>query len=355
MKDELAETLFGSRLVVFPSQGFKLGFTFYKSAYDKAIDNLDLTRNRFNFRGDKNYILSSDLNFIFKNIYVFGEIAQSQNKGWGTSIGTNITFKTLNFLFLYRNYNKNFQSLHGSAFGERAGTPQNEQGFYTGIRYKILPETNLLIYYDIFSYPWRTYLENMPSAGSDLFFQIEQKISRKLILTFRFKNKQKEKSAATKDQYDRLISIFKNENKINLRFQLEYLPIADLKLRARIENCNFKFMRKSSGLLLYQDIKYAIKNHTDLYFRLTFFDTENYDCRVFQFENDLPYVLTNQMLYGKGSRLYVLVLHKFYSIFKLSFKYSINNYENINSIGSGNDLIDDNSFQTISFQLETVF
>ena len=354
-KDILNEKLIGSRFVLSPWENFCIGGTFYRTLYNKPIENADVVRNRFDFRGKENYVVSTDIKLRHNNIYFFGEAGQSQNKGWAAIFGVNFSVKPINILLLYRNYSKDFQSLHGSAFGEKGGVPQNEQGFYTGIRYKIFSNTNISFYYDIFKYPWRTYLENMPVAGSDLLFQVDQKISRKLKLTFRLKNKKREKNIKINDLYQRLTSVYDTENKLNLRFQIEYVPISNLKLRGRVEKCNLKFTRKGKGLLLYQDMRYQIKNKMNMYFRLTFFDTDSYDTRLYQFENDLPYVLTNQMLYGKGSRWYICILYNIFDIMKLGIKYTATNYENVNSIGSGNDIINDDAVHTISFQIESYF
>ena len=347
-KDALEEKLLGSRFVAYCGENIKIGSTFYGSVYDKPIENSDFERKRFDFYGTKNYVVSTDFNIKYNNVHIFSELAQSKNKGSGVVLGTNFNVKPVNILLLFRNYAKNFHSLHGSVFGERGGTPQNEQGFYTGIRYKIFPNTKILFYFDIFKFPWRTYLEEMPISGTDFLFQIEQKLKRKLLLTFRIKRKQKEKSTSLNNR-------FENEKKINLRLQLEYRPIPNLKLRGRIEKSYYRFEQENKGLLLYQDITYRIKNKLNIYYRLTFFDTDSYNSRLYQFENDLPYVLTNQMLYEKGSRWYVCILYNMFSIMRLSCKYSVTNYEDNVTIGSGNDLVDSDSVHAISFQLESNF
>jgi len=354
-KDQLEENIWGARLLIFPSNNFNIGTTFYQSYYNKEIENDDLIRNRFAFFGKQNYVFSVDGNINFRQAYLFSEYAQSKNKGYGALIGLNIHHNPLNFLALYRDYAKNFQSEHGNAFSETGDSPQNERGFYFGLQYKIKRNTKLSLYYDIFQQPWRTYFFNMPVEGSDLLVQVEHKIKPRLYFTFRVKNKLKEKLYDSQDQFNRTISAIGVEKRFSMRFQLEYFPVSNLKLRGRIESNRFSFNLNSKGLLLYQDVNYKPTDNLNLYFRLAFFDTQDYDSRVYQFENDLPYVLTNQMLYGKGNRWYFCLVYKLYSVLRVSLKYAVTQYEHVETIGSGNDLIYDDSIQTFSFQLESNF
>ena len=361
-KDNLEETIIGSRLAIQIMQNLRIGNTLYRSRYDKPIENNNIIRSRYNFNGSSNFLYSFDFDYLMKNINIYGEYARSKNNGTGLVLGSIFSFKSISFVILYRNYAKNFHSLHGGGFGENRGNPQNEQGFYYGCQYKILPGTKISLYYDIFKYPWRTYYDNLPISGSDFLFQIEKKYSRDLSLLFRIKHKKREKNLKIKDNYQREIYNFFTENKLNLRLQLEYWPFTKLKLRGRIEKCNVDFNHKYSGLLLYQDLKYYIMKNFILYYRLSFFDTDSYESRMYQFENDLPFVLTNYMLYGKGHRWYVCIKYEPFKNIYISAKFSSTNYQEVTSlinneyndtISSGYNLIKGDSVHKISLQIET--
>ncbi len=352
-KDVLQEQLIGGRFVVTPSPTIKFGTTAYRSVYDKPIKNKDIIRNRFNFSGSSNYVYSTDFDMIWRNFRLFGEFAQSKSKGWGLISGTSIKFNPLNFLILYRNYSKNFHSLHGSGFGERGGSPANEHGFYYGVKYRFFKKASLAVYYDIYKYPWRTYFENLPVAGNDLLCQIEYKLNSATLITIRYKTKNTQKSDKTTDLYGRIIDSYFNQIKHSLRLQLDYKPISNLKLRGRFEQSNFTLKNQSTGILIYQDIKYKYSQYFTLYSRITFFDTDDYDSRVYQFENDVPHVLTNQMLYGKGNRWYICMIFNIMKLWRFGVKYSVTNYEYVDSIGSAQDKILGNSIRSFNIQIET--
>ena len=354
-KDILQEKLMGGRFVVTPSPAIKFGTTAYRSFYNKIIKNDDITRNRFDFSGSTNYVYSTDFDVIWRNFRIFGEFAQSKSKGLGVISGANIKFNPLNFLILYRSYSKDFHSLHGSGFGERGGALSNEQGFYYGFKYRFLKRLALAVYYDVYEYPWRTYYENLPTSGNDLLCQIEYKVNSAALITIRYKTKNTQRLDKTNDLYGRTIESYFDQTKHNFRLQLDYKPISNLKLRGRFEQSYFSLQKQSSGMLIYQDIKYKPSDYFTLYSRLTFFDTEDYDSRVYQFENDVPYVLTNQMLYGKGNRLYICMIFNFLKIMKFGVKYSITTYEYVDSIGSAQDKILDNSIRSFNIQLQTSY
>lgn len=352
-KDILEEQLIGGRFVVTPSPAIKFGTTAYRSVYDKPVQNENIIRNRFNFSGSTNYVYSTDFDIILRNTRIFGEFAQSKNRGWGLISGTNIKFNPINFLILYRNYSRDFHSLHGSGFGETGGAPANEQGIYYGLKYRFLKNASLSVYYDIYHYPWRTYFETLPISGNDFLCQIEYKINSATLISIRYKMKNQQTLDKTNDLYNRMIESYFDQTKHSIRLQLDYSPISNLKLRGRFEQTNFSRQNKSSGMLIYQDLKYKHSDYLTLYSRLTFFDTADYDSRVYQFENDVPYVLTNQMLFGKGNRWYICMIFNIMKMLRLGVKYSVTNYEYVDSIGTAYDEIFSNSIRTFNIQLET--
>jgi hypothetical protein len=65
------------------------------------------------------------------------------------------------------------------------------------------------------------------------------------------------------------------------------------------------------------------------------FETEGYDSRVYQFENDLLYVLSNTMLFDQGQRMYILFNYEPTNWLELWMKLSTTIYEDRRTISSG--------------------
>ncbi|MDZ7692649.1 MAG: hypothetical protein U5K69_16225 [Balneolaceae bacterium] len=55
--------------------------------------------------------------------------------------------------------------------------------------------------------------------------------------------------------------------------------------------------------------------------RITMFETDNYQARVYQFENDLLYVFSNSVLYNQGQRLYLLVNYEPFDVMEVWAKF----------------------------------
>ena len=150
---------------------------------------------------------------------------------------------------------------------------------------------------------------------------------------------------------------------MNLRFQVEFHPWNEIKLRHRIEKnwVTYKFYRSSQtdisdhfeGILLYQDMLFHLNKRFYIATRITLFDTNGYESRLYQFEHDVPGMLTNQMLYGMGNRWYIKFLWKISFFLSMSMKIGTTQYHHVQSIGSYADMIPGNSLHTINLQLET--
>ncbi len=108
-----------------------------------------------------------------------------------------------------------------------------------------------------------------------------------------------------------------------------------------------------SGILLYQELTCRITPKTTLSGRITFFDTDSYDSRLYQFERDVPGIFTNQMVYGSGNKWYIYAGYKISRIFQFYLKFSSILYYNRQTIGTSNDEIEGNQLSIINLQLET--
>ena len=72
-----------------------------------------------------------------------------------------------------------------------------------------------------------------------------------------------------------------------------------------------------TGRYFFQDIKYKFLTGLLMNARVTFFQTDSYASRLYEYENDLPGSFSNYALYGRGYTWYVLF--KWQPVEKLSF------------------------------------
>lgn len=359
-KDVVQETLVGGRFQYLSPRGLTVGATFYHTSFDKRFQDPDLVRNRFKFRGQDNHVMGLDWTYASGLLELFGEFARSKSAGTAFLAGTRLDWPTVQLAVLYRDYQRDFQNFHGFGFGERNGTTQNEKGFYTGLQVRPTRTTIIDAYYDTYAFPWRTFFEPLPVQGNGFLAQVEQKLGSRLGVVLRYREKSRQLTQKFKDPLDREIRSFVARRQRQLRLQLDYRFSKELRLRGRVEFLQTLYdgfgrdlsVQNETGMLIYQDVRFRPTPHLDLAARITFFDTDSFDSRVFQYENDLPGVVTNRALYGRGTRWYAMLAYRPLRKSALYVKYSELFRDGVEVIGSGADRIMGNRDRRWGLQVE---
>ena len=89
--------------------------------------------------------------------------------------------------------------------------------------------------------------------------------------------------------------------------------------------------------MLYQDLKFHPHEKNYAFdFRLAWFEVEEYENRIYAFENEIPYAFSIPAYYKKGIRFYINCKMKLWRATKIYFRISDWIYSNSNTIGSGN-------------------
>lgn len=360
-KDVLQENIWGGGLFLNLYPGVRLGGVFYLSKFNKAIKNPDLIRQRFTFRGRSNWVGGFQWQWQTTHLETFGEIAWSRSRGRALIQGLLFSYDPVQLALLYRDFQKNFQNLHGFAFSDQNGNLQNEQGYYLGFKSKLFNSGTIIsAYYDIFKHPWRTFFVPLPTRGQDFLMQIQQNFQNSTKLTLRFRFKSGNQVDDFKDSFKKIIKRLVNWQRRQIRLQLDYRLSSKISLRGRLEWLQYKkidpqtaqMLHKERGLLLYQDLRFQFHRNIKIFTRIIFFDTASFNSRLFVFENDLNGLLTNKALFGQGTRWYFLVKYQILKYMLLSFKYEETNRDDLKFIGSGPDQLSGNLDRRVRFQLD---
>lgn len=364
-RDQLTEKMVGARLGMSPTTNISLGVTTYQSRYDQPIVPDIKSESLFAFQGKTNRVLGIDFSALIGQVNVFGEAARSGNFGEGLIFGAAWDTPIIEMALIARYYSKNFQSLHARSFSESGDRPQNETGVYMGLQLTPLKRLKLTLSHDLFQFPWATYLMPLPTGGQELVFRAEYRSQHKLNLYWQLKTTQKDHSLSYQDALNRTNNIIAPRRQLTARWQVEYQPWSSIRLRGRIETTwiNYDLHTPSlpdqyprrHGILLFQEISLTVNKNLTFNSRLTFFDTEDYDSRLYQYEHDVPSLMTNSLLYGVGNRWYANLQWKIGSLFRLSAKFSSTRYYFQETIGTGWDLIPSNRLHSLHVQFEASF
>lgn len=341
-KNNLKETVYGITYGLKISEYFNLGMLHYQTKYDKSfqfINGNKLSGNSFSFS-------SIHAKLLYKNFNISSEVATNTE---AFSILTNLMLNLssqIDILASYRNYSAKYYNIFSNGFSEYGHT-QNEIGYYLGLKFKS-QYGNLNIYYDIFKSPSQSFYSDFPLTGNDFLIHFDSKLTKSLLLLIKYKTELKEKQIVVNNA-----NTFADELKSNFRVELKYKINKEFTGKSRVEFVRYsKSTETEIGFLSYQELKYHIPKYFTFYWRIVFFDTESYNTRLYEFENDLRGSMSNLPLYGEGFRWYLLLNFSPINYLTLSLKYAETYKPNVNYISSGNSQISGPVDNRISLQID---
>lgn len=353
-KDAVMEQVYGGHFA-YRTRKLNIGATASFIEFDKSLERRLYPYNQFEFNGKKNYNIGIDYSYTFRNFSFFGEAARSENGGMAfiDGIMVSVTSK-LSFSILYRYYQKNYQAIYSSAFGEGSSC-SNEQGLFSGVQFKISPKIMISAYCDNYSFPWMRYRTDAPSLGQDYLAELMYKPNKKVDMYCRYTYENKQINT---DDISAPISYLVNTEKQSVRFNFSYPVTNTITFKNRAEYIIFKKEGNSTqhGYLIYQDIRFKpLKVPLAVSFRYELFDADSYDARLYAFENDVLYSYSIPMLYNKGSRFYIMLKYKIGRHVDLWLRYAQTTYSDIDVISSGMEEIQGNIKSEIKAQLRVNF
>ncbi|MEZ5009172.1 MAG: helix-hairpin-helix domain-containing protein [Chitinophagales bacterium] len=311
--------------------------------------------NKFEYNGDRLFNASLDYEYLNKNMSLFGELAFSDNGGWGMLNGANFNLPLdIKLTLAHRYYDKDFHTLYGNAFGEST-RPINEHGLYVGLNFSPFKYAEWNNYVDIYQHKWLRFGIDGPSHGVDILsrFEYQPKYWLKFYVRGRYERKQ-ENAPDNATAIDYLVPTTRS----GLRFHFEYRATSQLTLKSRVEFAwyNDGVNPTSKGILAYQDVNYRFKKiPLSLSARYALFQTDSYDSRIYTYENDLLYVFSIPSFSGRGSRYYLTAKVDLHRHIDFWIKWSQVIFPNVESISDGTEEIENNVRSEIKLQVRFKF
>lgn len=280
----------------------------------------------------KNWFNASiDYSYTFSNFHTYGEIAVDKNfstaiiNGLLCSAGTAVDLS-----LVFRRISPAYQTVAGNAFTENT-QPTNENGIYAGISFRPAYGWQIDAYADAFRFPWLKFGVEAPSQGSDYLLQITFKPNKQTEIYSRLRIEEKSRA-----------------KKKNWRSHIFFQPTKEISLGNRVEILWYESAISKTGFLFFQDIQLTPANRPwKLAVRLQYFESDDYDTRLYAFENSVMYNFSLPAFFNKGTRYYATFQYKakFLRALKhpvsciLGFNISRTIYAAGTEIGSGQDLL----------------
>lgn len=330
-----------------------VGISGFRNKFDRPVTRGTQAYQLSQFKGGELTAYSADFRLSAGPVLLFGEAGQTGNGGTGVISGSEFRLlNETNFSIAYRNYSADFQSIFGSAFGEQTRT-QNEEGFYFGVQQTIGSSVFIRSYIDQFRTHAPRFRNSRPTSGYDWLARIEFIPNSELNLYAQYRFKKREQEVEDSGNFGKTIRRLSHTVRSNARIQAGYQVLPAVRLRTRLDFVRARetVSEPAYGMLLFQDLRFTPTPSLTLDFRITLFDTDDFNSRVFQFENDLLYVMSNAMLFDQGQRMYAVIRYQPASKITIRMKAATTLYENRTTIGSGLDEIRGNRRTDLGLQI----
>jgi len=349
-KDFVTENVIGGRLKGIVGK-LRLGATAAQINYGGNFSpNLQLYQSLQN-TSNSWLNLGADFDLVLNHTNFFGEISRSNNGAvaylTGFSGYLNERF-TVNMF--YRDYPVNFQSRTSNAFGEKSSN-YNEKGLYTAVDFKPVKKISIGAYYDSYRMPWLSFQKDAPTTGAEFGSNLIYRFNRKNSLTLMYRTETDEENNFTET-----LTQLSEETLSQYRAQFDYVISKKLRMRTRIELRKFEKNEEiSNGFMIYQDVYFDFSEKLEFKTRVALFETDNYDTRIYAYENDMRYQFTVPAYSGQGMRTYILINYKIFEKIQLSVRYAQTYYTAERTFGSGTDSYTGNIRSEVKAQLIAKF
>lgn len=330
-----------------------IGITALATNYDANVTRTSRSYTAFEFSGEQNFVFGPNFSYSWENFNFFGEAARSSSGGIGATGGFVAALSpTVEWAVNFRNYDKDFHSFYSNSFGEGSRTI-NERGIYTGIKYSPSRKVTVAAFYDKFTFPWARYLVDAPSQGYDYLLRFTYKPSKKASFYAQIHTEQKQRNAPNNDTpSDYLINARRSNALANIDIQV----LKNWKSQTRLQRNTFIYEGQSSsqGFAIIQDVEGNF-GKLQLKTRFAYFDTDDYNSRVYAYENDVLYAVSFPAYFGRGTRVYLVSRYGISRKIDLWFRLARTSLTDRETISSGNNEIDAPHKTDIKLQLKYKF
>jgi hypothetical protein len=326
-KDAAGETGFGIN-ISYNINNLRTGIIITRTMFSlPVVPDFTGSNNLYEFSGRTNNLYSIYYNSLIKRFMLYGEFSYSGLKKYAFVQG--VSFKPaarLNINILYRNYSPGFISFHGNG-PSGSSVNSNEYGILANFTFEVARFLFLSAGTDMRKYPWLRYRCSAPSIAKRHEIRLKYFPSKKLVFeafyNYRFSLVDKGIENRIPDQSE----ISAQTVKISAR----YSPTENITL---ISRADYKIVKPagSTGMLLLQDVNFKFRRiPVSIWMRYCIYNTGGFESGLYTWENDILNSFSVPVLYGKGSRIYLMASWKIGDRAELRIKYGITSSYVINS------------------------
>lgn len=346
-KNNTDQFLGGGNLHYF-NNGFHVGTTaLYTSLNHPLAPKISQTYRYWNASGSTFWNASIDYGYISHKLTVNGETATGNCHAVATLNSISYMLRNnLTIMAVHRYYSYKYYSLFSESFCDGSNV-QNENGAYLGFNWQTSRYITMTGYSDYAYLKWPRYQQSLPGAHSyDEMLQVSYHRENGFSILARYRLRMRQY-----DNKDKTALINRNEH--HGRLQADY-SWSGLSMHTQADISYTKESDKSIGWMLSQNIGY---NHKRLKMTAGFgyFDTDDYQSRVYAYEQGVMYNFSFPEFYGNGIRYFLNIRTDINKNVMLIAKIGTTDYFDRNHISSSYQQINHSSQTDIDMQLRWKF
>ena len=296
----IREIVLGGMAFASPVEGFQLGI---KASSTRLSGPVALSSYEA-FEGRGAEILAADMMWKSGAFAISGEAARDRNGSLGAILGVYLEpTKHLRIVLHARAYPRSFNSLHGLAMSE-GGRNEGERGMYLGATLKPSSWFDISTMYDVYEFSNRF---PFTAVGRDFLTRVKIRLDRRWEMSFYFR-KQNKPAFIDLDEEGLHREALGSVVHEKYRMSVLYVPSDLLRWQTRIEMSvrSPGISRKEDGIMVFQELRWQCHSSLRLSARISVFETDTYDTRVYTYEQDVPGGFSNVPLWGSGLKMYML-------------------------------------------------
>jgi hypothetical protein len=331
-----------------------IGFNAIQYYLSTPLRKRDALYNRYAISGTRWHNISTDYNFVYRNVYYFGEAAMDKRGYTAFVNGLLLSVDPkVDIALVHRQLSQGYQALQGNAFTENIA-PTNERGLYLGLTVRPATAWRVAGYADFFKHPWLKYRVDAPSAGQDYLLQCTFQPNKKLEAYIRLRQEEKALNEPTPDSLLRYAAPIKRQN-IRLHVAYQVRSSFSIKARSELMLYNPNGAGAETGFLIYAEAGYDGLKKLKPAVRLQYFNTGGYNSRIYAYERDVLYSYSIPAFFNKGVRYYFNLQYHAFKSFSAWLRWSQTVYKKGSPIGSGLTSIDGNTRSELKCQVSYRF
>jgi hypothetical protein len=336
--------------ITYRQRNWHIGLNTVYYNFSFPVQKRDEPYNLFAISGKNWSNYSVDYSYTFRNLHFFGEAATDKNfhKAFINGLLVSVDPR-VDLSIVQRTISQEYQAVYGNAFTENT-YPTNEKGLYAGISTRPAAGWRIDLYADMYKFPWLKSLADAPGYGKDFLAQITYTPNKQLEIYSRYRNEAKQSNQpdnTTVTNY--LVLIPKQSWRVQWRYKID----VSLALRQRVELVWYdkKGKNEENGFLSFFDIIYKpLLKPFSGNIRLQYFETDDYNSRIYAYENDVLFSYSIPAFFDKGYRYYININYDLKKNLSVWLRWAQTIYRDKTIIGSGLDEIPGNHKSEIKLQ-----